>query len=218
MVWISFDLNANGMDDANAATNNNQTPNSFADDDPTGGEKDWRDPRDSDGDGTSDNNDNDDDDDGIVDLAEYSGLNPFGDEDGDGILNFKDVRQDIGNVGDGSTTNYTDADGNGVPDAYDVDNDGLPNHLDIDSDSDGHPDATDTNPYSPTAQNENVNATLGIATNINILANDDYLPNNNPNNLGTTTITRTGGTAGGTAILDALTGELAYTPLITENG
>ena len=214
----NFDQNAGGMSDPDAATNNNQTPNSFPDDDPAGGERDWRDPRDSDGDGTSDNDDTDDDNDGILDLDEYSGLNPFGDEDGDGILNFKDVSQDVGNIGDGTTTIYTDADGNGVPDAYDVDNDGLPNHLDIDSDGDGHLDATDPNPYAPTAQDESANATLGVATNINILNNDDYLPNNNLNNQGTTTITRTGGTAGGTAILDALTGELAYTPLITEGG
>ncbi|TDS17116.1 gliding motility-associated-like protein [Maribacter caenipelagi] len=214
----NFDQNANGMDDPDAATNNGQTPNSFQDDDPAGGERDWRDPRDSDGDGTSDNDDTDDDNDGIVDLDEYPGLDPFGDEDGDGILNFKDTSQDVGNTGDGTTTNYNDADGNGVPDAYDVDNDGQPNHLDIDSDDDGHLDATDPNPYAPTAQDENVNATLGVATNINILSNDDYFPNNNPNNQGTTTITRTGGTAGGTAILDALTGELAYTPLLTENG
>ena len=214
----NFDQNANGMDDPNAATNNGQTPNSFQDDDPAGGERDWRDPRDSDGDGTSDNDDTDDDNDGIVDLDEYPGLDPFGDEDGDGILNFKDTSQDVGNTGDGTTTNYTDADGNGVPDAYDVDNDGQPNHLDIDSDDDGHLDVTDPNPYAPTAQDESANATLGVATNINILSNDDYFPNNNPNNQGTTTITRTGGTAGGTAILDALTGELAYTPLLTENG
>ncbi|MEO9479298.1 MAG: Ig-like domain-containing protein [Maribacter dokdonensis] len=214
----NFDQNTGGIDDPDAATNNNQTPNTFPDDDPAGGERDWRDPRDSDGDGTTDNNDTDDDNDTILDVDEYAGLDPFGDEDGDGILNFKDVSQDVGNTGDGTTTIYTDADGNGVPDAYDVDNDGLPNHLDIDSDGDGHLDATDPNPYAPSAQDESANATLGVATNINILSNDDYLPNNDANNQGTTAITRVGGTAGGTAILDALTGELAYTPLLTENG
>ena len=34
-------------------------------------------------------------------------------------------------------TDYTDADGNGIPDVYDTDGDGVPNHLDLDSDNDG---------------------------------------------------------------------------------
>ncbi|MEP2279001.1 MAG: hypothetical protein ABJI11_06190, partial [Maribacter sp.] len=213
----NFDLNAGGTEDSDASTNNNQTPNSFQDDDPAGGERDWRDPRDSDGDGAADNSDTDDDDDGILDLDEYSGLDPFGDEDGDGILNFKDVSQDVGNIGDGTTTFYTDDDGNGVPDVYDVDNDGLPNHLDLDSDNDGHPDATDPNPYAPTTQNDNAWATAAVATAIDILDNDDFLPNNDLTNSGTTAITRTGGTANGTVVFDAATGVLTYTPLVSES-
>ena len=66
----NFDQNAGGLDAPDAATNNNQTPNTFPDDDPAGGERDWRDPRDSDGDGTTDNNDTDDDNDTILDVDE----------------------------------------------------------------------------------------------------------------------------------------------------
>ena len=70
---------------------------------------------------------------------EYAGNDPFGDEDGDGTQNYSDTRRDIG-TGDGSTTVYTDANGDGVPDAYDFDNDGIPNHIDLDADGDGIPD------------------------------------------------------------------------------
>jgi gliding motility-associated-like protein len=100
----------------------------------------------------------------------------------------------------------------------DTDGDGIEDDVDTDDDDDGNPDTTDPNPLTPTAIDENASATLGVATNINILGNDDFLPNNDLSNDGTTTITQTGGTAGGTVVLDALTGELAYTPLATEAG
>ena len=61
---------------------------------------------------------------------------PTGDADGDGVLNYLDVI-DNGGVGDGSATDYTDLDGNNIPDVFDVDGDGVPNHLDLDSDNDG---------------------------------------------------------------------------------
>ncbi|MCL7765393.1 hypothetical protein MPF19_18385, partial [Polaribacter sp. Z014] len=91
---------------------------------------------DSDNDGVSDDIDLDDDNDGIPDILESGGNNPDGDEDGDGIPNYKDTT-DNGNTGDSSTTNYTDADGNGIPDVYDTDGDGIANHLDLDGDNDG---------------------------------------------------------------------------------
>ena len=82
----------------------------------------------------------DDDNDGILDTTELAGVNdPFLDEDGDGILNFQDVF-DEGDLGDSSTTDYTDDNNDGTPDVYDFDNDGIPNHLDLDSDNDGIPD------------------------------------------------------------------------------
>ena len=64
-----------------------------------------------------------------------AGNEPNGDEDGDGIPNWLDTTDD--GAGDGSPTDYTDADGNGIPDVYDADGDGVPNHLDLDSDNDG---------------------------------------------------------------------------------
>lgn len=94
---------------------------------------------DSDEDGIADVDDQDSDNDGILDIDESGGNDPFGDEDGDGIFNWQDT-SDNGSGGDGSTTNYTDADGNGIPDVYDTDGDGIPNHVDLDSDNDGIPD------------------------------------------------------------------------------
>ena len=90
---------------------------------------------DTDGDGVFDDEDIDDDNDGILDVTESGGNDPDGDEDGDGIPNFLDVNDD--GTGDGSTTDYTDANSDGFPDAYDFDLDGVPNHLDLDSDGDG---------------------------------------------------------------------------------
>ena len=121
--------------------NGRQTSNSFPDNDkPATAERDWREFNDADNDGVPDRLDADDDNDGILDVAEAEGANnPLGDEDGDGFPNWKDVT-DNGNGGDGSTTDYTDADGNGIPDVYDSDGDGIPSHLDIDSDNDGIPD------------------------------------------------------------------------------
>ncbi|RDK82791.1 beta strand repeat-containing protein, partial [Marinirhabdus gelatinilytica] len=94
---------------------------------------------DNDGDGVADGCDEDDDNDGIADLTENNGNFAEGDEDGDGILNYLDTTDDDpGNtVGDGSTTDYTDADGNGIPDVYDFDGDSVANHLDVDADNDG---------------------------------------------------------------------------------
>ena len=91
---------------------------------------------DIDEDAVPDQFDLDNDNDGIPDLEEASGNQPYGDEDGDGILNGLDTT-DNGNSGDGSTTNYSDSNSDGIPDVYDNDLDGVPNHLDLDSDNDG---------------------------------------------------------------------------------
>ena len=104
---------------------------------------------DSDGDGVFDNVDIDDDNDGILDIVESNGNDPNGDADGDGLPNFQDVLDNSGDGvptynanADGSVTNYTDANSDGVPDVYEAsqDNDSYPNHLDLDSDDDGIPD------------------------------------------------------------------------------
>ena len=101
----------------------------------TTSERDWREAPDFDNDGVPDITDLDDDNDGIPDTNESDSNEPDGDEDGDNIPNWQDTTDD--GAGDGSSTVYTDADGNGIPDVYDADNDGVPNHHDLDSDNDG---------------------------------------------------------------------------------
>jgi gliding motility-associated-like protein len=89
---------------------------------------------------------------------------------------------------------------------------------DPDTDGDGNPNISDPNPLVATAVDDNVAAMVGGSVSIDILANDDYLDNNDPNNLGTTSITQIGGSAGGTVALDASTGEMTYTPIAGEAG
>ena len=96
-------------------------------------------PGDTDKDNVLDLIDLDDDNDGILDADETPGFDPDGDADGDGVLNYFDVN-DAGTTGDGSTTDYTDSNGDGIADVFDTDLDGIPNHLDLDSDNDTIPD------------------------------------------------------------------------------
>ncbi len=105
---------------------------------------------DIDADGIENIIDLDDDNDGIVDSLElcvnladcpFAQIDPAGDEDGDGIVNWQDA----------ADTNFrsfcvdTDADGicDYPPLAYDSDQDEVPNHLDLDSDNDGISDVTE---------------------------------------------------------------------------
>ncbi len=80
----------------------------------------------------------------------------------------------------------------------------------LDCDNDGNPNGTDPNPLVATAQDDNGTTPPLVELILNILANDDYLPNNDPNNLGVTSITQIGGTATGDISFDAETGELSY--------
>ena len=87
----------------------------------------------------------------------------------------------------------------------------------LDCDSDGNSNGTDPNPLIATAVDDSGTTLPLTEVVINILANDDYLPNNDPNNLGTTSITRIGGDATGIVSFDPETGELFYTPSVSEN-
>ena len=80
-----------------------------------------------------------------------------------------------------------------------------------DCDNDGNPNSTDPNPLVPTAVDDTFIAPIGEATTFNILTNDDFLPGAD------TSISQTGGTAGGTVSFDPLTGEVTYTPLDSES-
>ena len=75
----------------------------------------------------------DKDDDGIPDTVEHNGIDPFGDDDNDGIANYQDS----------SYPGFTDANNDGINDQFDYDLDGIINALDLDSDNDGIPDVVE---------------------------------------------------------------------------
>ena len=132
-----------------------------------------------------------------------------GDCDGDGVTNADEINGTDGNPL--TTTDNTDAND---PCDYNAVDQGTPSAtwLAADCDGDGNPNGTDNNPLTPSALNDSGTAPFGTTTSINILNNDDFLANDG------NTITRTGGTAGGTIVFDPITGELDYTPLATEVG
>ncbi|MEN1785287.1 MAG: gliding motility-associated C-terminal domain-containing protein, partial [Bacteroidota bacterium] len=103
---------------------------------------------------------------------------------------------------------------NGVDDPSTVANpDGaITDPNDPDSDGDGNSDGIDPNSTTPTATDDIGNGVAGIPTVIDILDNDDYLDNGDTNNLGTTSLSRTGGTAIGVVTMDTSTGSLTYVP------
>ncbi|MBK8722675.1 MAG: hypothetical protein IPL95_10525 [Saprospiraceae bacterium] len=82
----------------------------------------------------------------------------------------------------------------------------------LDCDKDGNNNGTDPNPKVPTAVGDVLTATLGTTSTVNVLTNDDFVAGAN------TTITKTGGTAGGTVTFDPLTGLMSYIPLASEEG
>ncbi|WP_334056460.1 isopeptide-forming domain-containing fimbrial protein [Polaribacter sp. P097] len=94
----------------------------------------------------------------------------------------------------------------------DTDGDQIPDQTDPDIDNDGNPNATDPNTNIATANNDTATAKVAQAKNVDILANDDFLPGAN------TTITQTGGSAAGVASFDNTTGILTYTPTLAEAG
>ncbi len=80
------------------------------------------------------NCDIDDDDDGITDLAESGGVDPNGDDDYDGIQNYRDSNY----------PGFIDTNSDGINDNFDNDRDGIINSLDRDSDNDGIPDVVES--------------------------------------------------------------------------
>ncbi|MDY7395986.1 gliding motility-associated C-terminal domain-containing protein [Aureibaculum sp. 2210JD6-5] len=122
----------NAFDDDNASpdpTNGGTLPTDFPDLDTPGGDRDWREALDIDwdNDGVNDAADLDSDNDGIPDTVESGGIDPYADNDGDGVPVYLDDNDNDGAIGD------TD----GAEPAFDTDGDGVPNHLDLDSDNDG---------------------------------------------------------------------------------
>ncbi|MFD2791563.1 gliding motility-associated C-terminal domain-containing protein, partial [Arenibacter antarcticus] len=87
----------------------------------------------------------------------------------------------------------------------------------LDCDDDGNPNGTDPDPLVATARDDSDSTPALTEVAINILENDDYLPNNDPNNVGTTSLSQIGGTAIGSVTLDALTGMLTYIPTVLES-
>ncbi|WP_340914425.1 T9SS type A sorting domain-containing protein [Polaribacter butkevichii] len=163
-----------GLNSNNKVTDLTSLENSFGDEDndfnPGTGDLDYRDIKDNDQDGIADNIDLDDDNDGIPDTIENGGNNAEGDEDGDGIPNYLDTTDNNG-TGDGSTTDYTDSDNNGIPDVYDTDGDGIPNHFDLDSDNDGIPDLVEAGGVD-TDGNGKIDAIKADGTLVNDVDND----------------------------------------------
>ncbi|MEQ9289736.1 MAG: Ig-like domain-containing protein, partial [Cyclobacteriaceae bacterium] len=116
----------------------------------------------ADNDGLDDIADLDDDNDGIDDIVEAGGNEPNGDEDGDGLENWRDNLDNNGGGGDGSVTVYTDSNNDGIPDVYDTDSDGTPNHLDNDSDNDGCFDTVEAGHDDP--DNDGILGTSPVAS------------------------------------------------------
>ncbi|GAB1396773.1 hypothetical protein MASR1M65_15500 [Saprospiraceae bacterium] len=82
----------------------------------------------------------------------------------------------------------------------------------LDCDGDGNPNGGDPDPKVATARDDAFTAPYGAPTSYNILANDDFLANDG------NTITKVGGTAGGTVTFNPVTGNMTYAPLFSEIG
>ncbi|KAI9549366.1 LOW QUALITY PROTEIN: hypothetical protein GHT06_003732 [Daphnia sinensis] len=81
------------------------------------------------------------------------------------------------------------------------------NPLNADTDGDGNPDGTDPNSIAPTATDDSFNVIGGVPITVDILGNDDYLPND-----GNTITQVAGGTGQGVVSFDPMTGEMTYVP------
>ena len=137
-------------------------------------------------------------------------------------------------VAPSNTWNDTDCDGDGVtnedekedgtdpldPCDYNPESVTLTPSVDwevLDCDNDGNPNGTDPDPLVATARDDSGSTPAMTEVAINILENDDYLPNNHPDNLGITALSMIGGSALGTVTFDEETGFLTYTPVESES-
>ncbi|WP_171659037.1 gliding motility-associated C-terminal domain-containing protein, partial [Flagellimonas amphidinii] len=87
----------------------------------------------------------------------------------------------------------------------------------LDCDGDGNPNGTDPNPLAATALDDSGTTEALTEVAINILENDDYLPNNDDTNIGITSLSQIGGSAQGTVVFDANTGIMTYVPIELES-
>ncbi|TYB74553.1 tandem-95 repeat protein, partial [Bizionia saleffrena] len=159
---------------------------------------------DTDLDGVLNQFDTDSDNDGCPDALEGDGGFSLTDINSSGQINSSVDAVGVPTSTGTGTSPQIDSDGSAT-------NDSVYSDL-CDNDDDGNPNGTDPFPNSPTAQDDYGTATLGVATAINILDNDDFLTNLEANNIGTTAILDTGtGTATGIIQFDENTGNLIYT-------
>ena len=86
----------------------------------------------------------------------------------------------------------------------------------IDCDDDGNPNGTDPNPLIATAADDTGSTPANVLLLLNILENDDYLPNNDPDNLGITSLVQVGGNASGMISFDSDLGTMSYTAPLSE--
>ena len=130
------DDNDNVLTENEDANTNGDYADDFTNGQASGTNPDYLFTGDFDNDGVVDINDADSDNDGVPDLDEDNGetVDPSGDEDGDGVLNFRDFSDTDVSTNLSSTT---DANNDGVYDVFDTDLDGTPNFRDHDSDNDG---------------------------------------------------------------------------------
>jgi len=166
--------------------------------------------------------------------------------DGDGVTNEDEEEDgtdpndacdfvlDSQTVDPSSTWNTADCDGDGVTNEDEIE-DGTdpldpcdynpesitlepsPEWKELDCDGDGNPNGTDPNPLEASAADDSGSTPALTEVAINILENDDYLPNNNENNVGVTSLSRIGGTAAGVVSFDPETGFMTYTPTELES-
>ncbi len=166
--------------------------------------------------------------------------------DGDGVTNEDEIEDgtdpndscdfnlESQTVDTSSTWNMEDCDGDGVtngdekedgtdpldPCDYNPESVTLPQSAEweaLDCDNDGNPNGTDPNPLEANAMDDSGATPALTEVAINILENDDFLPNNDPNNVGSTSLSSIGGNALGTVTFDAETGFVNYTPVASES-